>query len=326
MVASIGSSAGLAVGDGVTRHRLAAGPGRHRHRRHRQRAGPAGPAGRRRHRHQRGDRRDPDRRGDQPRQLRRPARRLHRRGGRASTPPSAASATGEGGSIGLGFAIPIDDARGHRRGADPQRRRSSTPRSGSTPARSATAPPTARRCRTCSRAGRRRRPGILEGDVIVRVGDRPIAGADELVVAVRERNPGDTVPVEHRPRGPAADAHAWSSCAAGLTARRLDAGVRQRRLGRDPRADRGRAVHPRPGAAAVGGGVGGQADPPGQEYATGAREQLRGELGPEFDELRKPLEELRGLRELQPAHRRAAHPVRRRPARRSPTATHRRRT
>ncbi|OLT09889.1 twin arginine-targeting protein translocase TatB [Pseudonocardia sp. CNS-139] len=33
-----------------------------------------------------------------------------------------------------------------------------------------------------------------------------------------------------------------------------------------------------------------------REYATGAREQLRGELGPEFDELRKPLEELRGLR------------------------------
>jgi len=33
-----------------------------------------------------------------------------------------------------------------------------------------------------------------------------------------------------------------------------------------------------------------------REYATGAREQLRTELGPEFDEFRKPLEELRGLR------------------------------
>lgn len=33
-----------------------------------------------------------------------------------------------------------------------------------------------------------------------------------------------------------------------------------------------------------------------KEYATGAREQLRSELGPEFDELRKPLEDLRGLR------------------------------
>ena len=38
--------------------------------------------------------------------------------------------------------------------------------------------------------------GIVEGDVVVKVGDRPIAGADELVVAVREHNPGETVPVE----------------------------------------------------------------------------------------------------------------------------------
>jgi sec-independent protein translocase protein TatB len=37
-----------------------------------------------------------------------------------------------------------------------------------------------------------------------------------------------------------------------------------------------------------------------REYATGARDQLRGELGPEFDELRKPLEELRGLRNFNP--------------------------
>lgn len=37
-----------------------------------------------------------------------------------------------------------------------------------------------------------------------------------------------------------------------------------------------------------------------REYAAGAREQLRGELGPEFDELRKPLDELRGLRDINP--------------------------
>ena len=37
--------------------------------------------------------------------------------------------------------------------------------------------------------------GIVEGDVITKVGDRPIAGADELVVAVREHKAGDTVPV-----------------------------------------------------------------------------------------------------------------------------------
>jgi len=37
-----------------------------------------------------------------------------------------------------------------------------------------------------------------------------------------------------------------------------------------------------------------------REYATGAREQLRAELGPDFDELRKPLEDLRGIRDLNP--------------------------
>lgn len=37
-----------------------------------------------------------------------------------------------------------------------------------------------------------------------------------------------------------------------------------------------------------------------KEYATGAREQLRSELGPEFDDLRKPLEDLRGIRGLNP--------------------------
>ncbi len=37
-----------------------------------------------------------------------------------------------------------------------------------------------------------------------------------------------------------------------------------------------------------------------KDYATGAREQIRSELGPEFDELRKPLEDLRSVRDLNP--------------------------
>lgn len=37
-----------------------------------------------------------------------------------------------------------------------------------------------------------------------------------------------------------------------------------------------------------------------REYASGAREQLRSELGPEFEELRKPLADLRSLRDLDP--------------------------
>jgi len=37
-----------------------------------------------------------------------------------------------------------------------------------------------------------------------------------------------------------------------------------------------------------------------QAYATGAREQLKTELGPEFDELRKPLADLQQLRGFNP--------------------------
>ncbi len=37
-----------------------------------------------------------------------------------------------------------------------------------------------------------------------------------------------------------------------------------------------------------------------REYATGARDQLKDELGPEFDELRKPLADLQQLRGLNP--------------------------
>lgn len=37
-----------------------------------------------------------------------------------------------------------------------------------------------------------------------------------------------------------------------------------------------------------------------KEYATGARDQLRNELGPEYDELRKPLQELRNMRDFNP--------------------------
>ena len=37
-----------------------------------------------------------------------------------------------------------------------------------------------------------------------------------------------------------------------------------------------------------------------RDYATGARDQLRNELGPEFEEFRKPLEDLRAVRDLDP--------------------------
>ncbi|HJQ46278.1 MAG TPA: Sec-independent protein translocase protein TatB [Amycolatopsis sp.] len=37
-----------------------------------------------------------------------------------------------------------------------------------------------------------------------------------------------------------------------------------------------------------------------REFASGARDQLREEMGPEFDEFRKPLEDLRQLRNFDP--------------------------
>ncbi|WP_199433943.1 Sec-independent protein translocase protein TatB [Qaidamihabitans albus] len=37
-----------------------------------------------------------------------------------------------------------------------------------------------------------------------------------------------------------------------------------------------------------------------RDFATGARQQLRDEMGPEFEEFRKPIEDLRGLRSFDP--------------------------
>jgi sec-independent protein translocase protein TatB len=44
-----------------------------------------------------------------------------------------------------------------------------------------------------------------------------------------------------------------------------------------------------------------------REYASGARDQLRSEMGPEFDELRKPLQDLQQLRSFDPKRAVAQH-------------------
>ena len=102
---------------------------------------------------------------------------------------------GEGGSIGLGFAIPIDDAQVIaeeliRSGVVKHAEIGINARSVSDGTTDGA------QVQNVQQGGPAAAAGILEGDVIVKVGDRPIAGADELVVAVRERNPGDTVPVD----------------------------------------------------------------------------------------------------------------------------------
>ncbi|TQM02332.1 S1C family serine protease [Pseudonocardia kunmingensis] len=102
---------------------------------------------------------------------------------------------GEGGSIGLGFAIPIDDARGIaeeliRGGAVTHAEIGINARSVSDGTTDGA------QVQNVQQGGSAEAAGIIEGDVIVRLGERPIAGADELVVAYREHNPGDTVAVE----------------------------------------------------------------------------------------------------------------------------------
>ena len=100
--------------------------------------------------------------------------------------------SGQGGSIGLGFAIPIDDVRVIAE---------SLIRTGSfahtdlgVNAKSVTdGTSDGAQVLNVVQGGAAARAGVLEGDVVTRVADRPIASADELVVAVREHRPGDAV-------------------------------------------------------------------------------------------------------------------------------------
>ncbi|MGE3287724.1 MAG: S1C family serine protease [Pseudonocardia sp.] len=102
---------------------------------------------------------------------------------------------GEGGSIGLGFAIPIDDAR---RIAEELIRAGSVRHAElGVNARSVADDTTdGAQVQNVRQGGAAATAGIVEGDVITKVGDRQIAGADELIVAVRERRPGESVPIE----------------------------------------------------------------------------------------------------------------------------------
>ena len=107
---------------------------------------------------------------------------------------SLGQSQGEGGSIGLGFAIPIEDARNIadkliRTGAVSHAEIGINARSVSDSATDGA------QVQNVVAGGAAAAAGIVEGDVVVKVGDRTIGGADELVVAVRAHNPGDVVPV-----------------------------------------------------------------------------------------------------------------------------------
>ncbi|MCP2255308.1 serine protease, S1-C subfamily, contains C-terminal PDZ domain [Prauserella aidingensis] len=101
---------------------------------------------------------------------------------------------GEGGSIGLGFAIPVDQAMriaddlikdGKVQHADIGVNAASVSANSSEGAQ----------VQNVRGQGPAAKAGIKEGDVITKVGDRQVRNAAELTVAVREHDVGETVPV-----------------------------------------------------------------------------------------------------------------------------------
>ena len=107
---------------------------------------------------------------------------------------SIISTSEEGGSIGLGYAIPIDDARpvaesiiktGKVNHAD----------LGVNAASVSAETAEGARVQNVREGGAADKAGIRQNDVIRKVGDRPIANAAELIVAVRHYKIGDRVPV-----------------------------------------------------------------------------------------------------------------------------------
>jgi S1-C subfamily serine protease len=105
-----------------------------------------------------------------------------------------AQGSGDGGSIGLGFAIPIDTARtiaqelirtGHYQHAELGINAASV-----TDGRSDGA-----RVQNVQQGSAAAEAGILENDVITKVGNRAVGSADALIVAIHERAIGERVPI-----------------------------------------------------------------------------------------------------------------------------------
>jgi S1-C subfamily serine protease len=107
---------------------------------------------------------------------------------------SLISTSAEGGSIGLGYAIPIDDARPV---ADQIIKTGSVKHADMGVNAASVSAETAEgaRVQNVREGGAADRAGIQQNDVVRKVGDRVIANAAELIVAVRQHAIGATVPV-----------------------------------------------------------------------------------------------------------------------------------
>jgi S1-C subfamily serine protease len=99
-----------------------------------------------------------------------------------------------GGSIGLGFAIPIDEAKMIAQGLIRSGRYQHA-ELGVNVASVTNGTSDGARVQNVQQGGSAAEAGIQEDDVITKVGDRPVGSADELIVAVRERKIGEEVPI-----------------------------------------------------------------------------------------------------------------------------------
>ena len=114
---------------------------------------------------------------------------------------SSSSSTEEGGSIGLGFAIPIDEvmpivaADAGRRDARPTPGWAS--RSPTWPPRTERSPSQGAQVQEVTDGSTAASAGLEKGDVITKVDDTVITGADSLVATVRSYRPGDKVTVTY---------------------------------------------------------------------------------------------------------------------------------
>jgi putative serine protease PepD len=123
----------------------------------------------------------------------------------ATLGPSVGEQTG---SIGLGFAIPIDQARPVARQLAAQGTATHALLGVSVDNATESGLPAGAAVIAVSSGSAADKAGLRRGDVITAIGDRPIDSADALVAAVRSHRPGDTVTITWRGAGLTGERHA----------------------------------------------------------------------------------------------------------------------